>query len=63
MINETKRTVAAGAALANLSKNQDRVLDDRSDINNQVICGNYLLYMYVDLKKLHYARSWRRRDS
>jgi len=39
MINEcgTKRGSAAGAALGNLSENQDRVSAGRSDINNRLI--------------------------
>jgi len=43
MINETECTAATGAALANLSKNQDRVSVGHSHINKQVICSNYLL--------------------
>lgn len=41
MINETKCTATMGAALANRSKNQDRVSVDQSDINNQVIYSDY----------------------
>lgn len=43
MINETEYAATVGVALANLSKNQDRVSVGHSDINNQVIYGNYLL--------------------
>lgn len=35
MINETKCTATTGVALANLSKNQDRMSVGHSDINNQ----------------------------
>lgn len=51
MINERERTAAAGAALANLSKNQDRVSVGHSDINKQVIYSNCLLNMCASPKK------------